>query len=955
MVSFLDDLDDDQRAVVENANGIVRVLARAGSGKTRCLSARVEYLIKKRHVPYWRILVMTFSNRAADEVGARLSKVLGNKGVPRVGTFHSLAYEIVKEEFPDLKDYEIDDDSRYKTIVKEAMYGKRGINWPAADDRSVALHEVLAFIEYAKNFLLEPGSDECLKAAAEREYFKENSGKYDYAVLADAAYTRAEEIRHEKRLMSFDDMIFIAATTLRDDAKVREKWSKKFDYVLCDESQDTSQAQHLIAEAIAERRKNLMIVGDDFQCIPKGEPVLTPDGLRAIERIKPSDWVMTSANGELVTRRVRAVGESEHESALEFDLGSYGKFRATKNHVCFAALNAPQGAYVYLMFRPDMGFRIGVTRTIERDGISFKARTQQEKGERLWILEQHPSYSAGAEREAHLALQYQVPTLPFVQRPGIWADSEGTARIFAAFGANGEKLLQAYDLKFELPNYFAKASGRGRIAINVLVGATMQGRTRVEVETEHVTPARAAKLGLKPTDSGTFRDRRQFENFEEAKEHATFLRNELGGYIVESLSGTPDRRRTFAVEARSIHPGMLIPLLRKEGMVMAPVLARREVRVSTCYDLSIAGTPTFAVGSAQAIVHNSIYGWRFADREILSGKNFAGKTFMLPRNYRSGTAIVDVANKIFPGMKAMRTDEGSVSYIESWSFAEEAKAIVADIAEKIAHGTSPGSIAILYRCRWLSGLFEDLLRDKEIPFRTVGSMSFFERKESKDILAWMRVAVGSESNDDLKRTLLAPTLYLKRDAIAEAITRYRDEGFRWEPDTPKLRGWLGRLSEVKSRRSLSTAGLVSAIFKITGYEEFLKRDGEEDVFDARGDGIQRFADIAGRWDEPKDFLAFVKRASNPERKKDAVWLSTVYIAKGREWPHVYVVGLANGIFPHWRSVEEEEQRLFYVATTRAQDNLVLSGVEVFDPETNKVKYPMSPYFDRLRPIDEATK
>ena len=107
--------------------------------------------------------------------------------------------------------------------------------------------------------------------------------------------------------------------------------------------------------------------------------------------------------------------------AFEFDLGDRGSFRATPEHVCFAAIDDPKGAFVYLMYRPDLGFRIGVSRTVGHNGLNFVVRTQQEGGERLWVLEWFPTYAEGAEREAFLAYEYGVPREPFTARSGMWS------------------------------------------------------------------------------------------------------------------------------------------------------------------------------------------------------------------------------------------------------------------------------------------------------------------------------------------------------------------------------------------------------------------------------------------------------------------------------------------------------------------------------------------------------
>jgi DNA helicase-2/ATP-dependent DNA helicase PcrA len=252
--SLLEGANPEQSDVIQHGEGPLMVAAVAGSGKTFALVRRMAYLIEERGIDPWKILAMTFSKKAADEMNERLVSILGETQA-RVGTFHSWAYELLRNEQPAYKEWTVDDRDKFRVFVKDAV-GFREMNWKGAD-----LTKLMEYIAFCKACLAKPGSQLSLELAAKR------FGGYQ-ASMADEAYQRAERRRLDERYITFDDMLVVAVDLLRDpESGVLLRWGGRYDYVLQDECQDVNDAQNEIARLLSKEHRNYMVVGDPMQSI----------------------------------------------------------------------------------------------------------------------------------------------------------------------------------------------------------------------------------------------------------------------------------------------------------------------------------------------------------------------------------------------------------------------------------------------------------------------------------------------------------------------------------------------------------------------------------------------------------------------------------------------------------------------------------------------------------------
>ena len=249
---FLSALNSPQREAVTHPEGPMLVLAGAGSGKTRVITYRIAHLIRELEVKPWRILAVTFTNKAAGEMRHRVESILG--GAARgiwMGTFHSICLRILRREIERIgypADFIIYDRSDQLALVRRCLR-EEGI-----EDKKIRPEAVLGQISNAKQKLMTP------------ENYAENArGAFEDTVAL--LYKRYQESLHQSGALDFDDLLMMAVQVLRDFEDVREEYQARFDHVLVDEYQDTNRAQYLIVHTLAKRHGNLCVVGDDDQSI----------------------------------------------------------------------------------------------------------------------------------------------------------------------------------------------------------------------------------------------------------------------------------------------------------------------------------------------------------------------------------------------------------------------------------------------------------------------------------------------------------------------------------------------------------------------------------------------------------------------------------------------------------------------------------------------------------------
>lgn len=248
---LLKDLNPDQQKAVLNTQGPMIILAGAGSGKTRVLTYKVIYLIEEKAVDPSNILMVTFTNKAANEMKERIAKLSKSANKPTIGTFHSICARILRIQGKHIgfsERFTIYDSQDSLDAIKQAM--KRA-NISTKDFKP---HSVRTTISQAKNQLI---TDlEYLNLA--RGYFQENVAKI---------YPFYQRILKENNALDFDDLILKTIELFQKNPEVLQKYQSQFKYILVDEYQDTNQAQYILTKLLSKKWQNICVVGDFSQSI----------------------------------------------------------------------------------------------------------------------------------------------------------------------------------------------------------------------------------------------------------------------------------------------------------------------------------------------------------------------------------------------------------------------------------------------------------------------------------------------------------------------------------------------------------------------------------------------------------------------------------------------------------------------------------------------------------------
>jgi DNA helicase-2/ATP-dependent DNA helicase PcrA len=364
----------------------------------------------------------------------------------------------------------------------------------------------------------------------------------------------------------------------------------------------------------------------------------------------------------------------------------------------------------------------------------------------------------------------------------------------------------------------------------------------------------------------------------------------------------------------------------------------------------------------------SIYGWRGADiRNILDFEHdFQGaRVVRLEENYRSTPQILAVANAAISGNtarkgKTLRTTRPAgetVTVVATLDERDEAEFVVEQVSERrYAVKRRPlRDFAVLYRTNSQSRAMEEALRRHSIPYRLVGAIRFYDRREIKDLLAWLRIVANPADDEAFRRAVTAPRRGVGEtslDALAAFATSVgipllaaaTHAGFV-NNLRPAAREALAKFSALVDRlrekaRDTSVSEILHDIVVATDYEQHLRAEGPganerlDNVRELVAGAVETVQDEGGEVGlTPLDhFLqraTLVTSADQLDPSADAITLMTLHNAKGLEFPVVFLAGLEEGLFPLSRSMDdpealEEERRLFYVGITRAEDELFIS-------------------------------
>lgn len=375
MRSIYESLNPEQRAAVYHTEGPLLILAGAGSGKTRTLTHRIAYLIDEKDVNPWNIMAITFTNKAAGEMRERVNQLVefGAESI-WVSTFHSTCVRILRRLIESLgytTSFSIYDTDDQKTLLHQVLK-KLDVDQKMYKDRVV-----MKYISASKDNLVSP-----------EQFCKEASGDYRMMRIGDI-YTEYQAQLKKNNALDFDDLIVKTVELFRKEPEILEFYQNRFRYIMVDEYQDTNTAQFELIRLLADRYRNLCVVGDDDQSIYKfrganiqnilGFEKVFPETkvIRLEQNYRSTQNILDAANGVIKNNEGRKEKKlwTENEAGRKVKIKVYETAMQEADHITDELQSAHDDGYAYkdcaILYRTNAQSRVIEERMVNK-GIPYQ-------------------------------------------------------------------------------------------------------------------------------------------------------------------------------------------------------------------------------------------------------------------------------------------------------------------------------------------------------------------------------------------------------------------------------------------------------------------------------------------------------------------------------------------------------------------------------------------------------
>ena len=989
-------LNKEQYEGATTIEGQVLILAGAGSGKTRVLTHRIAHMVEDLNIAPYNILAITFTNKAAKEMKDRVRALIGECAENMwISTFHSTCVKILRREIDKIgykSSFTIYDSSDQKTLVKECM---KTVN---INDKDISEQEIISKIGKAKD-----------RMQTARSFKLENESNFRENKIADV-YEIYQKRLKENNALDFDDLIFKTVELFKSNPETLEFYQRKFKYIMVDEYQDTNGAQYELVKLLASKYKNICVVGDDDQCLVEGTMVSTENKDVEIEKLMKEDLVrVASGNGETSLLKISDINKKKYcGKIVKITTKNNRVIKATPNHISFGKISLEEDKYyVYLMYKSGFGYRIGQTSSVrsrdDRDASGLAIRLNGEQADKMWIIKVCDTKGDATYYEQYYSVKYGIPTIVFNSRGrNITISQEQIEKMFKEIDTinAAEKLMEDEFLYNEYPHHLSNAVIRGdsirkRVNLSFFGGKKSVQRGiyshRIGLNSsgdDSKNKFIEAGFNVRDGQRNTYRVETERALYDEAEEFARKLSMVEESFEILKKAKLSNDKSFMFMPIGSFKPGMSIAIQNSEKIEEDIVISvELEDYDGYVYDLNIDNARNYIANGI--VVHNCIYQWRGADiKNILDfEKDYPdAKVIKLEQNYRSKGNILNAANVVIVNnsnrkSKALRTEQelgSKIKVYRAYSDSDEGDFVGKQILDiRKNEDKKYNDFAILYRTNAQSRIFEESFRRKGIPYKIVGGTRFYDRKEIKDILAYLKVLINPQDDISIRRIINVP----KRSIGDATVNKIQDFA-----DSFELNMW-DALSEVRSIPTLTPRNvscidpfvqlmenlmilsettpvsmLIETILEDTGYMDQLKKSNEiEDK--SRIENLKELVSDAVDFEknsEDKSLSAYLEKVSlvqdtdKIEDEDDSVVLMTVHSAKGLEFPVVFMVGMENGIFPGSASFEkesemEESRRLCYVGITRAKEILFMTSAEVRRVFGKTVAYSQSDFINEIKP------
>jgi len=912
-------LNEEQTLAVQHPLGRPACLiAGAGSGKTRVLTERVRWLMSQGVSPR-RILAVTFTNKAAGEMTERLgiSQHVPHDLTPRVSTIHSLSLSAIRrnplgfglqERVSPLDDY--DQKQMMKKIIERVK----------SEENNYRVLEMISFHRargcgFAKDY------DDKIHEVAKQMH----GGYHALEQTTLGLWKLYEEEKTKNSVVDFDDMIHLVVRRARDEYSWRVKLERMYEYVLMDEAQDTNPIQwDFVNLLLAPDNPNLYVVGDMSQCQPSGTKVTVvvepPRGKypaklaqKNIEELVDGDlvgnvWCKHDQYTYSAGRKIK-VARRHYAGPMLQVFCSGNTTQVTPNHWLWVRFNKECiGKHlVYLMYRSDLGFRVGLTKfkkSAEHNSYGLSYRMAQEKADKGWILRVCDTRAEAESWEEIYSIKYGIPECCFDPVGCLNRKEEHIKLVFSfANPEGGRRCLREHNLLWEFP-------------IATRNGEIEKGRRAYNQSWRGYFKCAAANL-------------------------------------IPGLMEIPQVRRNSSAPISSISRWMY------NGWVYS-----LDVEKDHTYEADgvIVGNSIYGFnGAVPDILKQYSENWRGLVPDL----------YRIARNHRSVPEIVRLANAIQAKMthtiplkmeswRGLQGEKGVTKLLKACFSLD----IAGSIAHEIFHSNQLKKAQVLYKDNCILVRSAVQIRDIEgalvrlrIPYIVRGGRGLLQTEEVRDILSYLRLATNTKDFMALVRASSVPRRGIGEVAL-EKIRALANERFDGDlikasdAGNDKLSIFVQILQAIQAEMGNPMKALETAL-RLTHYREYIaekyNKKNEKEKALTKLENLERFAELLKGLVEETDMsledvvfqLSIDRQTDNDESGK--VVISTIHSAKGLEWNRVYVTNLYEGSIPHKFSMGnaeeiEEERRLFYVAATRARDTLVLCipGMVQNGPNTQTV-------------------
>lgn len=963
MKDVLETLNVDQLSAAQELKRDVLLIGGAGCGKTRTILHKIAHILQKgKHKP-GEILVLS-STRFTQQyvqrelVGLDIPEDIASAICYR--TFCELGLEVIRRNPEGAGvngDFSVYDPLDCTAIIEQAC------------------------IELKIPAKLTPRSihNRILQAKAKRNeggnfFTSLASGNPEFHNAVELVYNYYASFLERHQALDYEDVLHRAVQLLDADKRVLSHFTRRSKFIFVDEYQDLTQAQYSLVRRMHGKSSILTVAGNDDQCVVEGTPILTPEGVTKIENLTEGQSVMACiGGGHLSPGTVSAIKSRSYSGSvvrITFDRGK--TLRVTPNHILFARFDLHAKLnYLYLMLRPGLGARIGISQ-----GLSFFTEPRKfglREGDRFFILSIHDDINEARFEEALLSARYGIPNLPFsIQGTPLSLNNKQLEELYRRLDttSRAELLMEELHLLEEYPHHISVVRTRTEEGPRVL-SVTMFGhreREKNEGWYPHRIRLDTQRFGSTgDTDSGEHVEWVVDATRRDYGDIMRFARTlaEMDNLMIVERARLTSKGSFFQTPASHVKAHMFLPVLvnnRVQEMRVKSV--EFEEYDGPVFDLTVDNLHNFI--AADVVVHNSIHSWRGSDLMPLVNfsKDFKNsREIKLERNYRSTKSILWSANELVRNNinrieKNVWTDNEMGERIVCYKALNEQDEVYYAINQMrqliFREEKQYRHFSFLFRTYAQSKILEDILRKEGIPFTLIGDDSPFLAREIKDILAYLKVLTNHADNYSLLRILNVPRRGIGEKSI-ECLDRHSLQN--------KLPIWdcLGLVNEIdglplKSKNTIlnfrdlledlardiprySVRDFIETVVERSGYFKELKS------LDAQGSAeVNRrmhalyeaasVADAAGK--NLREFLgqvSLVDRQADLDLEKNSVLLSPIHETIGLEHPVVFILGMEEGVFPndapsyHFFDVEEE-RRVLYQAMMRGRERLFLINAQV---------------------------